>query len=122
MARDVDIELLKNQFENFDLQLKRFASHLDSERRGQSETGKRVDQMFTTTKQMIELLNKHDEILRNTNGGLVLKIDRLERRISDIEKQITTAKEDNRIRVSIWLAIVSGAVSIIGLILQMTRS
>lgn len=121
MARDVDIELLKNQFENFDLQLKRFASHLDSERRGQSETGKRVDQMVTTTKQMIELLNKHDEILRNTSGGLVLKVDRHERRIADIEKDITTAKEDNRIRVSVWLAIVSGAVSIIGLILQMTR-
>lgn len=121
MARDVDIELLKNQFENFDLQLKRFASHLDSERRGQSETGKRVDQMVTTTKQMIELLNKHDEILRNTSGGLVLKVDRQERRIADIEKDITTAKEDNRIRVSVWLAIVSGAVSIIGLILQMTR-
>jgi hypothetical protein len=110
VTRDVEIELIKKELENFDLQLKRFASHLESERRGQSETGKRCDQLVNTTQTMQLLLTKLDDIVRNSTGGMVMRVDRLEQR-----------SNDNRMRLTMWLSIASGAVGILSLILQYVK-
>jgi hypothetical protein len=110
VARDIEIELIKKELENFDLQLKRFSSHLESERRGQVETGKRVDQLLSSTQTMQRLIEKLDNILRNGNGGLQLRVDRLEQKASE-----------NRLRLTMWLSIASGAVGILSLILQYVK-
>jgi hypothetical protein len=110
VARDVEIELLRKEIERSDAQINRIIAHVESEQRVYNGTAKRVDMLDRLFDNQQKLLEKLDGILRNGNGGLQLRVDRLEQK-----------EKENRIRLTMWLAILSGAVSLLSLIYQMTQ-
>lgn len=111
MARETELELLKQECTHLKDQMNRLISHVESEQRVYGQHGKRIDQQERTITNLQTLVDKLDNILRNGNGGMQLRVDRLEQR-----------EKESRLRLTMWLSIASGAVGLLSLILQMTRS
>lgn len=109
MARDAH-EDLKHQFEELKFQLGRLVSDWESEKDNRKNLDRIVNAWNKIQEIQQHLLDKHDQILRNGNGGLQLRVDRLEQR-----------EKESRIRLTMWLSIASGAVGLLSLIMQMTR-
>lgn len=111
MAGRSSEDLLQDQeIKNLKDQLNRLSSHVESEQRVYGETSKRVSLLEKVIESQQKLIDKLDSIIRNGNGGLQLRVDRIEQR-EDQSKQ----------RLTMWLAIASGAVGLLSLILQMTN-
>jgi hypothetical protein len=110
MAQRSSEDLLQDQeIKNIKDQLHRLSSHVESEQRVYGETSKRVTLLEKVVDVQQKLIDKLDSIVRNGNGGLQLRVDRIEQR-EDLGKQ----------RLTMWLAIASGAVGLLSLVLQMT--
>lgn len=103
-------EELKHQFEELKYQLGRLVSDWESEKDNRKNLDRIVNAWNKIQEIQQSMLDKHDSILRNGNGGLQLRVDRLEQKASE-----------NRLRLTMWLSIVSGAVGLLSLIMQMTR-
>jgi len=102
--------ILEERSENARLQIARFVSHLESEQRVTGNISKRVDmceKMIGNAEHQIEMM---DKILLNGNGGLVVRIDRLEQR-----------NDGNKNRLVLIISIASTLISLITLILHTTR-
>jgi hypothetical protein len=76
---DDKVKYMNEKLDDFKTQQQRFVSHLESERRVSANQGKRIDDCTKENDRQQRLLELHDEILRNGKGGLVMRIDRLER-------------------------------------------
>jgi len=104
-------DLLQDQeIKNIKDQLGRIVAHIESEQRTFAETGKRVSMLERIYESQQKLIDKLDSIIRNGNGGLQLRVDRIEQR-----------EDQGKQRLTMWLAIASGAVGLLSLILQMTN-
>lgn len=110
MAGRSSEDLLQDQeIKNIKDQLSRLSSHVESEQRVYGETSKRVTLLEKVVDVQQKLIDKLDSIIRNGNGGLQLRVDRIEQR-----------EDQGKQRLTMWLAIASGAVGLLSLILQMT--
>lgn len=77
---DDKLKYIKERLDEFKTQQERFISHLESERRVSYNQGLRIDACTKENDRQQRILELHDEILRNGKGGLVMRIDRLERK------------------------------------------
>jgi len=72
-------EYTKQRLEDFNHQLERFVSHIESEQDRVNELSKRLDMVKTSSEYHQTLLTKLDDILRNGGKGLVYRVAGLER-------------------------------------------
>lgn len=106
---EAKIIILSERYDNMNLQICRFVSHLESEQRVTGNISKRVDmceKMILNLEKNQELV---DKILRNGNG-LVVRVDRIEQR-----------NEGNRNKIALIFGIVSTLVSIVTLIIEFSK-
>jgi hypothetical protein len=80
MDINIELALLKERYENLDLQMKRFAAHLESEQRVYGETSKRVGDLSTWVDRMQKHIDKLDIIVINSGNGLGIRVDRIEQK------------------------------------------
>lgn len=84
-----EIDFINREIEDLKNQMNRFIAHLESEQRVYGGHGKRLDLMEKLYESSQKLIEKLDAIVRNGNGGLQLRVDRIEQREADRQSRFT---------------------------------